>query len=404
MRWLLVFAVVVMSARPLCAAVQLADETVRYVNDQVISLGDILRRNGERLLKGNARPPNSEMLQFAKDSLEELTDDELLVQYAKRFAEEHKFRLLDDERITQRIMESGRASGHSLTLQEQAIKRQMIERQESIDFILSFYASKSSGITPADLYREWERRSKEFSRPPRAKVMEILLRSSGPAEREELRQHSLLVFQHAQDATDAAIKQIVAARLNAFLDATAADDKQRLVSEAVKEIAALDGHAGLDPGSAKVVADAKRIMDQSAALRDADQAFNQLVALRQQLTGKDAEAFAKVARASSQGPNASDGGDRGWIEPGSEGQAFDQVVFTLKPNELSPVFRTEQGACLVLVVEREEASTKPFAEAAGEIESGLRVKRDAELRRQVVEMLRRSASIRDVASLDVLSQ
>ena len=113
---------------------------------------------------------------------------------------------------------------------------------------------------------------------------------------------------------------------------------------------------------------------------------------------------AAAAHEVSQGPGASEGGERGWIEPGSEGQGFDEVVFALKAGELSPVFRSEQGARLVLVVERVEARSRDFAEVAGEIESGLRPKHQEAIRRQAVAMLRGKASIRDVASLDRLAE
>jgi parvulin-like peptidyl-prolyl isomerase len=403
MRWLLVLVMASLGVRQLAAAV-LLDQTIRYVNDQVITLGDVLERNQMRLAQGGRQPGDlQERIAFSKQSLEELTEEELLIQYAKQFAEERKIGLFDHEAITQKVMERARTSGRNLTLREQALQRRVIERRQTIDFILAYFDTRSPNITPADLWRDYQSRAKDFYRPPRAKVLEILLRPSGQAERQEVRQAKLKVFKRAQEAADAAVKQAVESRLDAYL-AAVPDEQERLLGEVVKDIAALDGRDGLDPGSVKLVQDAKAALAAQAALRDPDQAMAQLTALRAQLAGKDADAFAKAARTVSQGPSASEGGNRGWIEPGSEGQAFDEVVFALKAGELSPVFRTEQGARLVLVTERIEARSREFAEVAGEIESGLRPKHQEEIRRQAVAMLRGKASIKDVATLDRLAE
>jgi len=139
-------------------------------------------------------------------------------------------------------------------------------------------------------------------------------------------------------------------------------------------------------------------------LRDADATFHQLSDIRTQIEGKGVDAFKAAARASSQGPGASDGGDRGWLEPGSEGKDFDQVVFALKPGELSPVFRAGELCCLVLVTETVAARSREFAEVTAELEATEKPKRMAILRREAITMLRAKASIRDVASLDKLRE
>ena len=104
MQWLLIVILVATSVR--LSASELADETVRYVNDQIISLGDVFQRNQERISVDKGITPSgmSQWMSFSRVSLEELTDEELLVQYAKEFAEEHHFQLLDHERITQQVL------------------------------------------------------------------------------------------------------------------------------------------------------------------------------------------------------------------------------------------------------------------------------------------------------------
>ena len=65
-----------------------ADLTLRYVNDSVISLGDVMRRNAMRMSdyerRGRPRPTTrTEVISFAQESLVELTEEELLIQLLK---------------------------------------------------------------------------------------------------------------------------------------------------------------------------------------------------------------------------------------------------------------------------------------------------------------------------------
>ncbi len=388
------------------AASELADETVRYVNDQVISLGDVMQRNQERVsvLEQNMRPTGmTQWMAFSRVSLEEITEEELLIQYAKRFAEERHFQLLDHERITQLVLERAKSAGRTMTLREQAIQRKIIERKQSIEFIMGFLELRAATIGPAELLHDYQSRAKDFYRPPRAKVLEILLRPTGAAEQQEVRQAKLAVFKRCQEAKDKAVRAAVESRLDAFLAGTP-DVQQPLVAQAVAEVAAMTGRTDLDLSSLELVRAAAQAVAQEGKLRDAETAVKQLTELRAQLAGKDADAFKAAARQSSQGPGASDGGDRGWLEPGTEGKEFDDIVFALKPGELSPVFRSGQLACLVLVTETVAARSREFNEVTAEIEASMRPKRMQLIRQEALLMLRGQASIRDVAPLDKLRE
>ncbi len=403
MSWLpaLILSLSLLGALP---AVELADETVRYVNDQMISLGDVMQRNQERLTADKSVVPSglSQWMAYSRISLEELTEDELLIQYAKHFAEEHKFQLLDHERITQQVLERAKTAGRTMTLREQAQQRKLIERQQSIQFIMGFLDTRTATIGPADLLHDYQSRAKDFYRPPRAKVLEIVLRPTGAAEQQEVRQAKLTVFKRCQEAKDAALRKAVESRLDAFLAGTP-DVQQPLVAQVVAEIAAMSSRTDLDPAGVELVRAAGAALAMEAKLRDGELAARQLNAIRAQLEGKDADAFRAAARQSSQGPGASDGGERGWLEPGgSEGKEFDDVVFALKPGELSPVFRSGVLACLVQVTETVVARNREFNEVTAEIEATLRPKRMAAIRQEALAMLRAHASIRDVASLDKL--
>lgn len=60
-------------------------------------------------------------------------------------------------------------------------------------------------------------------------------------------------------------------------------------------------------------------------------------------------AFDSVARAFSQDGSAAQGGDLGWARRGVMVQAFDQMMFALPPNRISPVVETEYGFHVIRV-------------------------------------------------------
>jgi hypothetical protein len=380
-----------------------ADLTLRYVNDSVISFGDVLQRNAMRLSdhERRGRPtPNTraDLLAFSQQSLDDLTEEELLIQYGRALAEERGFQLVDHERISQVVMERARASGRGRTLREQAEERRFLERQQIMDLVLGYFESRTPHISPQDLERSYQEREQEFRRPARARVYQIVLRPAGIAERQELRQARIAVFKQAQDVTDAVVRAASESRIEAYIVASP-DEQERLLVEAVREIASQSARGDLDAGSRQVVERAIETEQRVAALRDAEQVRRDLEALRAELEGKDLEAFRAAARRVSQGPGAADGGLLGWVEPGTHPAAFDQVVFTQPLHSPSPVFVVDQLAYLTWVAERSEATIRSFGEVVGELESALRRSQQSAARRAAVAMLRAKASVRDIITI-----
>lgn len=380
-----------------------ADLTLRYVNDSVISLGDVQQRNQMRMMeyerRGRPRPGNrEELLVFFQQSLAELTDEELLIQYGRQLAEERGFQLIDHDRISQQVMERARATGRGRSLREQAEERKFIERQQIMDLVTGYFESRIPHISPQDIERAYKEREPEFRRPARAKVHQIVLRPSGPAERQEVRQGRIAVFKAAQDSSDAVIRACSESRIEAYTVA-AAEEQERLLAAAVQEIAKQAERADLDATAVALAKRAAEVEARAAMLRDAEATRADLEKLRSELAGKGLDAFSDAAKRVSQGPGAADGGVLGWVEPGTYQPAFDEVVFTLKPGELSPVFMADKLACLVLVSERTEATSRAFGEVVGEIESALRRVQTRASRDAAVAMLRGKASVRDLVTI-----
>jgi len=86
--------------------------------------------------------------------------------------------------------------------------------------------------------------------------------------------------------------------------------------------------------------------------------------------------FAAIAKANSQDPGSGQkGGDLGWVTRGQMVKPFEDAVFSLKPNEISGLVKTEYGYHIVQVMEKESAHLRTFEETKGEITAGYRKQR-----------------------------
>lgn len=103
----------------------------------------------------------------------------------------------------------------------------------------------------------------------------------------------------------------------------------------------------------------------------------------------DGTDFAEVAKAHSDGPTASSGGNRDWTTKGSlRNQKLDKALFSLPIGRLSPILEDERGLMIVRVVQREEVRRKPFVEAQVEIREKIREDRVRKQQEAYAEKLR----------------
>jgi len=87
------------------------------------------------------------------------------------------------------------------------------------------------------------------------------------------------------------------------------------------------------------------------------------------LLGED---FGKLAKTMSQGPEADQGGDLGWLSPGQILRPLDRVLFTLPAGKIADPVKTDYGWHVLLVVERREARVPSLLEMKPAIEKKLR--------------------------------
>ncbi|HEX6642255.1 MAG TPA: peptidylprolyl isomerase, partial [Thermoanaerobaculia bacterium] len=84
-------------------------------------------------------------------------------------------------------------------------------------------------------------------------------------------------------------------------------------------------------------------------------------------SGNDAkkitEAFAEAARKNSDHASAPSGGDLGWVGRDGLEPKISEAVFSMKPNTISGILETDAGTQLVLVEDRQMATTEPYEDA-----------------------------------------
>jgi peptidyl-prolyl cis-trans isomerase D len=95
--------------------------------------------------------------------------------------------------------------------------------------------------------------------------------------------------------------------------------------------------------------------------------------LKQVRAGGD---FAALAKTNSEDTSSAvKGGDVGWVTHGQMVKPFEDAVFSLKPNEIGDLVKTQYGYHIVQVLEKEPAHLRTFEEAKADIVSGYKKQR-----------------------------
>jgi hypothetical protein len=100
--------------------------------------------------------------------------------------------------------------------------------------------------------------------------------------------------------------------------------------------------------------------------------------------------LAEVAKARSDGPTASDGGQRDWTNLGAmASEEINGALFALPPGQLSRILQSKTGLHIVRVVEREPMTRTPFSEVQGKIRDKIRQERTKKLVDEYVAKLKK---------------
>ena len=79
------------------------------------------------------------------------------------------------------------------------------------------------------------------------------------------------------------------------------------------------------------------------------------------------EDFAKLAKEYSQGPDAQEGGDLGYVKAGEMDKAIEKVAAGLKIGEISDIIKTSTGFHIIQVIDRKKGEPQPLTAIEGEI-------------------------------------
>ncbi|MBI3397739.1 MAG: peptidylprolyl isomerase [Deltaproteobacteria bacterium] len=97
-------------------------------------------------------------------------------------------------------------------------------------------------------------------------------------------------------------------------------------------------------------------------MKEIEKKANEVVAMYRK--GED---FAKLALEYSQGPNAKDGGDLGYVKQGELDKTIEDAVTKLNIGEISDIIKTSTGLHIIRVIDKRKGEPKPIAEVEGEI-------------------------------------
>ena len=100
------------------------------------------------------------------------------------------------------------------------------------------------------------------------------------------------------------------------------------------------------------------------------------------------ESLADLAREYSEGPEAENGGEVGWITKGTLDKTLDKALFSLAPGDLSSVTKGPSGYHIFEIVSRRPAGFQAFSEVIGDIEQALNEQKRESFCRKWLQNLR----------------
>lgn len=115
--------------------------------------------------------------------------------------------------------------------------------------------------------------------------------------------------------------------------------------------------------------------------------------------------FAALAKQFSQDPgSAANGGDLGFFARGAMVKAFDEVVFKLKPNEISGLVKSDFGYHIIRLMAIKPALIQPYAEVRAGLEQKMRTQKSVDQFAELAEKFsntayEQSASLQPAAAL-----
>jgi peptidyl-prolyl cis-trans isomerase C len=249
-----------------------------------------------------------------------------------------------------------------------AIREKVLDRLIENELLYQKASKEQVAVSPADLDAEVKRLRERFESP---KEFAKILGESGVSEaefREQVRR-SLVVTRFVDE--------------NVVGDLKATEsDLRRYYEQNPSEMVRPEG-VRLSQILVRAPAGSSP-QERAAARRKIEEILEELRA---------GQEFADLARKYSEGPEASRGGDSGFLARGNGLRAIERAAFSLQPGETSDVIETRLGFHLIKVAERRPEGPIPFEEAKDAIRAKvLDLERERKLR-QYTTGLREKARV-----------
>ena len=317
---------------PVLSAAQVVEEIVARVNDQIITRSEFARSKDQLRDEAKQQDPNDPDKVYnerEKDVLRDLIDQQLLLEKGKDIGitgDTDLIKRLDQMRKDMKLdsMEAlekaATAQGISYEDFKQNMKNQIITQK-----VIGEEVGSHLAITKEDEEAFYEAHKSEMEQPEAITLSEILVAPAKPA-------------------TEKTEKK---------------GDKTS--QPAAPEASVPNPAPPVDPA-----ADAAAKAADDAAWAAAEAKANELL---KQI--RDGANFEDVAKKSSNGPTAADGGSLGVFKRGVLAKELEDKTFAMKTGEVSDVTRTKQGFVILKVTDHRTAGIPPFKDVQPRVQDAL---------------------------------
>ncbi len=324
-----ILILIAVACLPVFAAGQVVEEIITRVNGQIITRSEFVRSKDqlkEDVKQQDAANADKLFAEREKDVLRDLIDQQLLLEKGKDLGisgDTDLVKRLDQMRkemkleTMEELEKAATAQGISYEDFKQNMRNQIITQK-----VIGEEVGQHLSITKEEQQQFYEEHKNEMEQPESIRLSEILVAPKKPAAE-----------------APAAAKPAQ----NAVPDATT-------VGDTVKN----------------PEAEAAKQAEEAASLAAAEAKANDL--LKEIRAGAS---FEDVAKKSSDGPSAAQGGDLGVFKRGALAKELEDKTFAMKAGEVTDVIRTKQGYVILKVVAHQMAGIPPFKDIEPKIQDAL---------------------------------
>jgi peptidyl-prolyl cis-trans isomerase SurA len=341
-----------LAALPFLNADTVVEEIIARVNNSIITRSDFSRSKEQLKEEVKQQDPNEFDKTYAdkeKDVLRDLIDRQLLLEKGKDLgitADTDLVKRLDEMRkqmnldSMEELEKAAQSQGVSFEDFKQNLREQIITQQ-----VIGREVGSHLNISKEEEQRFYETHKKEMEQPEQIRLSEILVVPQKPAAPAAKPDPAAPPSAAATPPTQAAGTQAPAAQA-----ATALPDPEAVAAAEAK---------------------AKDLLDQI----------------------RKGASFEDVAKKSSEGPSAAQGGDLGYFERGKLSKELEDRTFAMKAGDVSDVIRTKQGFVILKVAEHQMAGIPTMKQVEPRIQDALYYQKLQPALRSYLTKLREDAFI-----------